>query len=210
MAIFDQETGDQITEIFSNLKEDVRIEVYDESEDTAMVEFITELCSLSDNLTCVYYEPGCERALDLEIERVPCLNLTRADEEDLGIRFSGIPAGHEINSLISAILELGGAGAVLPPELEERAANIKGPLDIKIFVTIACPHCPGAVLKSHKLAVLNPNIKAEMVDAQAFGQFAALYDVSAVPKIVLSNGEELIGDQPFEAILEAAEIEAAV
>ena len=44
MAIFDQETGDQITEIFSNLKEDVRIEVYDESEDTAMVEFITELC----------------------------------------------------------------------------------------------------------------------------------------------------------------------
>ena len=42
MAIFDQETGDQITEIFSNFKEDVRIEGYDEAEDTAMVEFITE------------------------------------------------------------------------------------------------------------------------------------------------------------------------
>ncbi len=62
-------------------------------------------------------------------------------------------------------------------------------------------------MKAHKLAILNPNIKAEMVDAQAFSQLATRYEVSAVPKIVLSNGEELIGDQPFEAILEAAEVE---
>ncbi len=126
------------------------------------------------------------------------------------MRFSGIPAGHEINSLIAAILELGGAGAVLAPELEERAANIKGPLDIKVFVTLGCPHCPGAVLRSHKLAVMNPNIKAEMIEAETFSQLAMQYDVSAVPKMVFSNGEELIGDQPFEAILAAAEIEAAV
>lgn len=210
MAIFDPKTKDQITEIFNNLTEDVRIEVYDESEDTPMVEFITELCSFSDKLTCAYYDPVCERSRELGIERVPGLNLTRADAEDQGVRFSGIPAGHEINSLIAAILELGGAGAVLAPELEERAANIKGPLDIKVFVTLGCPHCPGAVLRSHKLAVMNPNIKAEMIEAETFSQLAMQYDVSAVPKMVFSNGEELIGDQPFEAILAAAEIEAAV
>ncbi len=205
MSIFSTEVKNQISEIFAHITEPVRIEAYDESEDTDMVNFIKELSSISDQIVFEYYEPDSERARELEIVRIPGLNLTRADKQDLGVRFSGIPAGHEINSLIAALLELGNAGPQIPEELVTRIAAIPGPLDIKVFVTLQCPHCPGAVLKAHKLAMLNPNITAEMVEAQAFPELSTEYDVSAVPKIVFSNGAELLGDLPFENFLAAAE-----
>ncbi|HHV42037.1 MAG TPA: glutaredoxin [Clostridiaceae bacterium] len=205
MSIFDQETKNQIVEIFKHMTDEVRVEAYDKNEETDMVTFLKEICSFSDKLNFVFYEPDSERARELEIERIPGINLTRADGQDLGVRFSGIPAGHEINSLIAGLLELGGSGSQLPEEIEERIANIEGPLDIKVFVTLQCPHCPGAVLKAHKLAMMNPNIKAEMVEAQTFPALSQEYNISAVPKTVFSNGTELLGDQPFERILEAAE-----
>lgn len=205
MSIFTEENKEQIKEIFDHLENKVRIEIFDQNEETDMVEFAQELCSLSDKLSCSYYGQESDRVKELGIERMPGLNLTAEDGKDLGVRFSGIPAGHEINSFISALLEIGGIGQELPEEFEERILQIEDPLKINVFVTMGCPHCPGAVIKAHKLAMLNPNIVAEMVEASTFPEFSAENNISVVPKIVFSNGLELVGDQPFDKILEAAE-----
>ncbi|MEY3609791.1 MAG: hypothetical protein RLZZ264_312, partial [Bacillota bacterium] len=74
-----------------------------------------------------------------------------------GVKFNGIPAGHEINSFISALIEMSGHPLKVPQVALDRIAKINKPVNIKVFVTLSCPHCPGAVQNAHRLAMLNPN-----------------------------------------------------
>ena len=85
-----------------------------------------------------------------------------------GVKFNGIPAGHEINSFISALIEMSGLDIKYPADVLARIQKIDKPVNIKVFITLSCPHCPGAVQTAHRLAMLNPNVKAEMIEANTF------------------------------------------
>ena len=50
---------------------------------------------------------------DTELLRSPISFLLEADGVDTGIKFSGIPSGHEFNSLILAMLQAGGTALKL-------------------------------------------------------------------------------------------------
>jgi glutaredoxin-like protein len=122
-----------------------------------------------------------------------------------GVKFNGIPAGHEINSFISALIEMSGHPLKVPQVALDRIAKINKPVNIKVFVTLSCPHCPGAVQNAHRLAMLNPNIKAEMIEANTFPGISQQYNVSGVPKIIINEKYELLGNQPLEAFLNEIE-----
>ncbi|MBM3909266.1 MAG: thioredoxin family protein [Firmicutes bacterium] len=122
-----------------------------------------------------------------------------------GVKFNGIPAGHEINSFISALIEMSGHPLKIPQVALDRIAKINKPVNIKVFVTLSCPHCPGAVQNAHRLAMLNPNIKAEMIEANTFPGISQQYNVSGVPKIIINEKYELLGNQPLEAFLNEIE-----
>jgi glutaredoxin-like protein len=122
-----------------------------------------------------------------------------------GVKFNGIPAGHEINSFISALIEMSGHPLKVPQVALDRIAKINKPVHIKVFVTLSCPHCPGAVQNAHRLAMLNPNIKAEMIEANTFPGISQQYNVSGVPKIIINEKYELLGNQPLEAFLNEIE-----
>ncbi len=119
-----------------------------------------------------------------------------------GVKFNGIPAGHEINSFVSALIEMSGIDTYYDDELKTVIKAIDKPVNIKVFVTLSCPHCPGAVQTAHRLAMLNPNIKAEMIEANTFQNTSAQYQVSAVPKIIINDKYELLGNHPVEAFLD--------
>ena len=120
-----------------------------------------------------------------------------------GIKFNGLPAGHEINSFIYALMNVSGNGEELPEDVKAELAKVKSKVNIKVFVTPGCPHCPGAVSKAHRLAMENDWIDAEMIEATSFGELSNKYRVSSVPKIVINETYELIGNQPVESFLEA-------
>ena len=127
------------------------------------------------------------------------------NEEYHRVKFNGIPAGHEINSFISALIEMSGAESEVPAELLERIQKIDKPVNIKVFVTLSCPHCPGAVQKAHKLAMLNKNVTGEMVEAQTFYELSEKFNVTGVPKIIINDSLELVGNQPIERFLDQIE-----
>ena len=110
-----------------------------------------------------------------------------------------------INSLLTALLEVSNADNHLPKEIEDRIKKLEKPANIKVFVTTACPHCPGAVQKAHQIAQLNKNVVGEMVEVQTFNEMAMKYNVSSVPKIVINDTEELVGNQPMEEFLRVLE-----
>jgi alkyl hydroperoxide reductase subunit AhpF len=78
-------------------------------------------------------------------------------------------------------------------------------VNIKVFVTLSCPHCPGAVSTAHSLAMLNDNIQASMIEAQTFQELSQKYKVSGVPKIIINEDYELLGNQPIDAFLSEIE-----
>ena len=197
--MFTEEIKQQLKEVLSAMQNHVKIRFFTDNKCPSCAdaeEFIETMSSLSDHLSFEKVETE---------ELVPAYELTSEKYPDASIRFNGIPGGHEINSFLQAIVELSGLAGELPEELIERISKIDKDVDIKVFVTLGCPHCPGAVAKANRLAMENPHIKAQIIEAQTFYELSEKYNVSSVPKIVINESFEFVGNQPIEKFIEGLE-----
>ncbi len=212
MRLMNDEVANQLRTVFNDIKDDVTIAFFTSQGECVSCEetkaLLSEVEELSDKIHLAHYDINKDYALAKEynIEMVPSFVLLDHKGQNHGVKFNGIPAGHEINSFIPALLDMGNAHEeAVPEDYLKRINAIEKPVNIKVFVTLSCPHCPGAVQKAHKLAMLNSNIEGEMVEAQTFQELSNRFNVSSVPKIVINDSIELVGNQPFDVILEAIE-----
>jgi glutaredoxin-like protein len=144
-----------------------------------------------------------ERAASYGIEQVPSVVLL-ANGADTRMRFFGAPSGYEFASLVEAIIIAGTGDSGLSPESKALVAElVTGPLDLKVFVTPTCPHCPRAVTLAHRLAVENANITATCVEATEFLELSRRYRVTGVPKTVANDNIELLGAMPEDQFVRA-------
>ena len=207
--LLNTEVENQLKDVFSGMTKDITMVLFTSQDNCDSCEptqqLLSEVAALSPRINLVEKDLNSEEAKTYEIERVPAFVMLNDKGEDLGVKFNGIPAGHEINSFVSAIMEVGGQESELPAEIMERIAKINKPVNIKVFVTLSCPHCPGAVQKAHKMAMLNKNVVGEMIEAQTFYELSEKFNVSGVPKIVINDKLELLGNQPIEEFLKQIE-----
>jgi len=163
-------------------------------------QLVEEVASLSDRISVeeVNLVLDRERSGQFGIDRVPGIVLLR-DGADTRMRFLGAPAGYEFSSLVESVVLAGTGDSGLTDEsrrvIAEKATE---PLDIKVFVTPTCPHCPRAVTLAHRMAVESPNISATCVEASEFHDLSRQYRVTGVPKTVSSVGAEILGALPEE------------
>lgn len=164
--------------------------------------FLDEFCSLSDKLrvSSIDFVAEKDKAEYYGVARIPAILLLDKDDRDTGVRFYGPPAGYEIKSFLSAILELSN-GVKLPSAMLKRVQAVKATVHIQVFVSLTCPYCPDAVVNAHRLAMANSNIHADMVDVGVFPHVAIDYDVSGVPKTVINGTHELIGAHSAEELV---------
>lgn len=215
MSMFNEEIKSQLKEVFQDMKEDVTLALFtQDGECNTCPEtegFLKEIEGLSEKIHLKQFNmlKDSEQAKEWNVLMTPSIVLLDSKETYKGLKFNGIPAGHEINSFVPALLEMSGAGGDLPDDLQKRLDGIKNPVNIKVFVTLGCPHCAGAVQKAHKLALENPHIDAEMIEAQTFGEISDRFNVSSVPKIVVNDSFEFVGNQPFETFMSEIEKAAA-
>lgn len=148
-----------------------------------LVEFLTQLCSVSDNLSLI------ERDENL---RSPITFYLAVENEEIsynnGIHFSGIPSGHEFNSLILAILHSSGTDLKLDNTLSTMVKKINEPLHFEVFISLSCHNCPDVVQSLNQFALLNPNISSEMIDGGLFQDLVTERNIQGVPSVYL-NGE---------------------
>jgi len=211
MALLNEDLRKQLKQVFDGMKDEVTIALFTKKEgcdscpDT--LSFMKEIEEVGDKIKLTTYDidENQDKAKEYGVELTPSIVLLDKDGKDNGVKYNGIPAGHEINSLITGLLEVSGSGEELPEELLKRAKAINKPVHIKVFVTLGCPHCPGAVSKAHKLALENEFVTAEMIEAQTFYDLSDKYDVSGVPKIIINEDHDLVGNQPIEKFLDVIE-----
>jgi glutaredoxin-like protein len=158
-------------------------------------QILDEIAGLSDRVSIeeVNFVLEKDRAAALGITDVPAIAVLKGDV-DTRIRFLGAPAGYEFMSLIEAILLAGGSDSGLSQGSKALIAeHVIEPLDIKVFVTPTCPHCPRAVTLAHRMAFEHPLIHATCVEATEFLDLSRQYRVTGVPKTIVNGTIEILG-----------------
>ncbi len=144
-----------------------------------LVDFLSQLCAVSDQLELVERDAGLRSPVSFALE---------ADGRPTGIVFSGIPGGHEFNSLILAVLQAAGTPIKMDDTLKSLVRGVTEPLAFEVFVSLSCHNCPDVVQALNQFALLNGNIGVEMIDGGLFQDEIAARDIQGVPS-VYANGE---------------------
>jgi alkyl hydroperoxide reductase subunit AhpF len=103
------------------------------------------------------------------------------------VLFWGTPSGYEFNTLLTAILDAGRGEQRLSPATIEFLDRLTEDLDVMVFVTPACPHCPGAAVLAHRMAAASPRVSARVVEAQEHPDLARANRVMGVPRTVVNG-----------------------
>ncbi len=96
---------------------------------------LEEVVSLSDKVSLEVYNFQTDRDQRdaYGIDKIPATVVM--SENDLGIRFYGIPSGYEFASLLDTMLLVASGDSGLAPETRTRLAQHQKPLHLEVFVT---------------------------------------------------------------------------
>ncbi len=189
----------QVTEIFRNLEADYTFRISYaplREESSQLIEFLNDFASTSSHLNIEKNETEGNTL---------CFALLKNGKET-GITFRGIPNGHEFTSLLLAVLNADGKGKNLPDEgIARRIQALQGDIRLQTYVSLTCTNCPDVVQTFNIMALLNPNIRHEMVDGALFQEEVDKLNVQAVPS-VFANGKLLhVGRGSLGELLEKLE-----
>ena len=120
--------------------------------------------------------------------RSPISFYIEVDGKDTGVQFSGIPSGHEFNSLILAVLQSTGTPLKLDESLQKMLGRVSEKLHFEVFIGLSCHNCPDVVQALNQFALLNDNISSEMIDGGLFQDLIKERDIQGVPSVYV-NGE---------------------
>lgn len=141
--------------------------------------FLADISGISDNVNFEERDAGLRSPMSFSLE---------VDGQPTGIVFSGIPGGHEFNSLILAILHASGSDMKLDDSIANLIKQVRKPLQFEVFISLSCHNCPDVVQALNQFALLNPDISAEMLDGGLFPEIIKERDIQGVPTVYL-NGE---------------------
>jgi len=152
-----------------------------------------EMATLSDKITTEVYDfmADGDKAKEYGIDKIPALAII--GKKDYGVRMYGIPYGYELQTLIEAIINVSKGTTDLSDKTKTVLKDISSPVQIKVFVSLTCPHCPVAAAVAHKLAIECDLIKADVIDSSEFPDLSMKYNVIGVPKIIINEKTEFVG-----------------
>lgn len=153
-----------------------------------------EMGHIDEKVTTEVYDfmADAAKAKELGIERIPAIAVI--GKKDYGVRIYGIPYGYELQTLVEAIVNVSKGTTDLSGKTKAVLKDVKAPVNIKVFVSLTCPHCPSAAAIAHKLAIECELIKADVIDSQEFPDMALKYNVIGVPKIVINDKIDFMGE----------------
>ncbi len=140
---------------------------------------LEEIAVLSDKISLVRSDDDNERKPSFAINRIGT---------DIGVRFAGIPMGHEFTSLVLALLQVGGHPSKTGADVIEQVHNLDGDFRFETYFSLSCQNCPDVVQALNLMSVLNPKIKHVAIDGALYPDEVESRQIMSVPTVYL-NGE---------------------
>lgn len=199
-----QDTVKQLTELFVNLKDEVRLEVftkegYNDPYNEYTMKFLGDLARISPKVTVNRFDLGSEKAGERGVTHSPTILLS---PDTYSIRFTGAPVGEESRSFLTAIMHVSLAKSGLSATSMQLLEELDGPRQVKVFVTPNCPYCPGQVLNAVKAAVARPGqVSMECVEIDEHQDLAGQYGVGSVPQTNYTDEFGVLGLLPEERFI---------
>ena len=142
--LLNEEIRSQVREAFTALQEPVQVLFFGSKEqceycdDTLML--VEEVTSLSDKLSVQAFDVEADSAVAdrYNVSMTPGLVIAGLGEDgpiDFGIRYAGIPSGHEFSSLIQDLILVSSRDSGLNQQTRDFLANLKEPVHLQVFVT---------------------------------------------------------------------------
>jgi alkyl hydroperoxide reductase subunit F len=149
----------------------------DDAKSRELETLLGEIAALSDQITIGHQADA----------HTPSF-LIRRTGTDIGVRFAGLPMGHEFTSLVLALLQVGGHPPKAEQELLDQVAALDGDLQFETYFSQSCQNCPDVVQALNLMAVVNPRIRNTAIDGALFKDEVERRQVMTVPQVFL-NGE---------------------
>lgn len=191
--MLDKDIIEQLKTIFAGLNCHITFDMRspgDAADAPAMLDFLKEVASTSERIS-VESAVADVAAPEFEIKKngVPT-----------GVKFCGIPNGHEFTTLLLAVLNADGQGKNLPDDtLGARIKALKGPIRLRTFVSLTCSNCPDVAQALNVVALLNPAVENTVIDGAVVPDMVKALDIQSVPTVyaddtVLSVGRSSLAD----------------
>lgn len=142
--LLNEQIRKQIKGVFQGLQNDVEIVLFTSEKNCDFCketrQLLEEVISLSDKLGITVYDLDKDtvEAEQYKINKAPGFSIMAKVGEDLvdyGIRFYGIPSGHEFTSLINDLTLVASRQSMLSPETVEFLKSLTEPVNLQVFVT---------------------------------------------------------------------------
>ncbi len=216
--LLNEQIESQVREVFAGLKEPVQVLFFEDQNDCMYCpdtrQLLEEVTALSEKLSLEVYDIDrqAEVARQYHVDKTPGIVIAAKDGEriiDYGIRYAGIPSGHEFTSLINDLIIVSQRESGLSEETRAFLKSLEKPVRLQVFVTPTCPYCPRAVVLAHQMALESPMVEAEMIEAMEFPELSDEFGVSGVPQISINgHAGTVIGAVPESHLV--AEIRRAI
>ncbi|MGX7244945.1 FAD-dependent oxidoreductase [Enterococcus quebecensis] len=200
---------EQLGGIFGKLTKNVTLlQVMDSSEEKSLElnSFLTEFASLSDKILLESIQKGEKPDLETKygIDKLPSVVVLNDQGDYTGIKFSGIPSGHEVNSIVLAVYNVGSAGQPIEEPVVNKIKELPKK-KVQIFVSLTCHYCPDVVAACQRIASINHNVEAEMIDIGVFPELKTEKKIMSVPAMIIDDKEIVFGSKNMDEIVEILE-----
>lgn len=142
--LLNEQVVGQIREAFANLTHPVQLLFFGAEENCEYCgeteRLLAEISETDDKVGLTRYDlkKDAEIAAQYKVDKVPAIVVASKDGEqvmDLGVQFSGIPAGYEFSTLINDIILASKRDSGLGDATREFLRTLTKPLHLQVFVT---------------------------------------------------------------------------
>jgi NADH-dependent peroxiredoxin subunit F len=180
--MLDQDLQEQLRGVLGGLGHSIELVVDDSDhpQQQDLLEMLGDVAGTSDDVRVVH---SGKRA------PAPGFALHR-DGAPSGVRFVGIPGGHEFTSFVLAILNAAGKGKLPDVGLAQRIRQLAGGVTVRTYISLTCETCPDVVQALNQIALTHGALEHVMIDGAMAQDEVEKLNLQGVPSVVI--GDDLV------------------
>ena len=118
-----------------------------------------------------------------------------------GLRYQAVPAGHELQPFLEALIAFGSDSWDTAEPAQMRLKKEILPASLTLFIAPQCTICPAVVRQLIPFPMVDDKIQLTIIDGTVFPEIADSQKIQAVPTLLIDDQFRWTGSVPTEEII---------